>query len=111
MNNQRFRARGRHKPGVMNKLETRYASQLATELNAGLILWWSYEAIKLKLADKTYLTPDFLVMRNDGYLECHEVKGFWEDDARVKIKCAAAKFPFKFIAIQLKSGQWSYEEI
>lgn len=107
----RFRSRGRHRPGVMNKLEARYAAKLEADKNSGTILWYSFEAIKLKLADKTYLTPDFIVMLNDGYLEAHEVKGFWEDDARVKIKVAAAKFPFKFVAIKFVRGQWEYEEI
>ena len=39
-------------------------------------------------------------MLGDGTLECHEVKGHWEDDARVKIKCAAEKFPFRFVAMK-----------
>lgn len=107
----KFRARGRHRPGHMNKLEARYCQQLEIEKNIGKVLWWSFEAIKFKLADKTYLTPDFIVMTNDGYLEAHEVKGFWEDDARAKIKVAADKFPVKFVAVQWKSGAWVYEEI
>lgn len=29
-------------------------------------------------------------MAADGVMECHEVKGHWQDDARAKIKIAAA---------------------
>jgi hypothetical protein len=103
--------RRRHKPGQMNKLEQKYADDLLLSQKSGGIEWFSFEAIKLKLADKTFYTPDFFVMRPNGELECHEVKGFWEDDARVKIKCAAEKFPFQFFAITLKRGEWQVEQI
>ncbi len=107
----KMRARGRHRPGHMNKLEARYALQLQFEKNTGQIVWWAFEGMKFKLADKTYLTPDFMVMTSEGFIEAREVKGFWEDDARVKIKVAADKFPVKFIAIHFKAGQWISEEI
>ena len=106
----RFRARGRHKPGVMNKLEAAYANHLEQEKRAGRIMWWAFESMKFKLAEKTFYSPDFIVMGNDGYLEGHEVKGFWEDDARVKIKCAAEKFPIKFLGVKLIRGAWQFEE-
>jgi hypothetical protein len=55
----------------------------------------------LRLADKTFYSPDFAVLtKADGTLEMHEVKGFWQDDARVKIKVAASIYPFKFIAVK-----------
>lgn len=82
--------------------------------NSGSIQWYAFEAMKFKLADKTFYTPDFIVMTHEGYLEAHEVKGFWEDDARVKIKCAAEKFPIKFIAWKLDKTAphgWAAEEI
>ena len=34
---------------------------------------------------QTYYNPDYLVIY-PGHFEIHEVKGFWRDDARVKIK-------------------------
>jgi hypothetical protein len=40
----------------------------------------------------------------------HEVKGFWQDDARVKIKVAASIYPFKFIAVKKAKGGWEREE-
>lgn len=108
------RGRKRPTPGSMNKTEEAYSVHLDFMLRRGEIEWFQFEAIKLRLADKTFYTPDFLVMANDGTLEAHEVKGHWEDDARVKIKVAAANFPFKFIAIKPKAkkngGGWEVEE-
>jgi hypothetical protein len=71
---------------------------------------FAYEVLKIKLADKTYYTPDFAVVMADDTLEIHEVKGFWEDAARVKIKVAAEHFPAKFKAITKVKGSWKVEE-
>lgn len=107
----RIYGRARHKSGRMNKLEAAYARTLEERRAAGEIDWFIFESLKLKLADKTFYTPDFAVMLSDGQIEIHEVKGFWEDDARVKIKVAAEKFPFKFKAIRRVKSQWEVEEI
>lgn len=105
------RARARHIPGTMNKLEQEYDRHLNQRQIAGEITSYQFESIKLKLADKTYYTADFLVVKPDGLMELHEVKGFWEDDARVKIKVAAAKFwMFQFIGVQKDKTVWRYEE-
>lgn len=106
----RGRARGvRRSPGEMNRLEAEYASYLDLQMKTGLISWWGFEPIKLRLAKNTFYTPDFLVMKTDLSLEVHEVKGFWEDDARVKIKVASAQFPFQFIAITKEKKEWKFE--
>ena len=109
------RGRGRHKPGVMNKTEAAYSEYLELQKTLGLVSWYSFEAVKFKLADKTYYTPDFMVMMQDGAIELHEVKGFLYDDAAVKIKVAAAKFPFKFCMVRRKSkkdgGEWTFDEV
>jgi hypothetical protein len=109
-----WKAHGRHKPGVMNKTEAAYQLELEAGRQVGEILWYTFEAITLKLADDCRYTPDFIVMKKDLSLECHEVKGFWQDDARVKIKVAAAKFPFRFIAVTKiaakNGGGWNVEE-
>lgn len=111
MNRFKRYAQGRKRPGSMNRLETKYAQKLEAMKFNGEVLWWAYEGIKLRLADKTFYTPDFFVLMSSGELTCHETKGFWEDDARVKIKVAAEKFPFKFYAIMHKKGAWGVEEI
>jgi hypothetical protein len=108
----------------MNLTEAEYAQQLALDERAGLIQWWAFEPFKLRLADATYYTPDFAVLvwldpdpgsgNISTALEFREVKGFWRDDARVKIKVAAEMFPFKFVAITKRSkitgGGWDVEE-
>jgi hypothetical protein len=108
---KRFGRGTRRIPGEMNGLEKKYAAYLDELKHAGDILDYWFDCVKLRLADKTFYTPDFLVMNADTSLEIHETKGHWEDDARVKIKVAADKFPFKFKAIQLVKSQWEIEEL
>ena len=106
-------ALGRLPVGKMNPTETEYASHLETMKAAGEILWYRFEGIKLRLADQTFLTVDFSVLAKDFVLEMHEVKGFWLDDARAKIKIAAAQYPFRFLAVTKKKkkdgGGWAVE--
>jgi len=88
----------------MNKTEERYDAHL-WKIRGHLTVWHAFEAITFKLAHDTRYTPDFIVQRTSGIIECHEVKGFWRDDARVKIKVAASLFPFKFLAVTaIKDG-------
>ncbi|WP_312589002.1 DUF1064 domain-containing protein [Comamonas terrigena] len=106
-------ALGRLKAGTMNKTEAAYDQHLALLQHAGQILWRRFEGLKLRLADNTFYTPDFAVMAADGVIECHEVKGYWQDDARAKIKIAAAQYPFRFLAViartQKQGGGWDME--
>lgn len=106
-------ALGRLKVGAMNKTESDYGAHLALLKAAGTVQWFRFEGLKLRLADNTFYTPDFAVMADDGVLECHEVKGFWTDDARVKIKVAADAYPFRFLAIKKlpkkDGGGWTVE--
>lgn len=111
---RRMLALGRLKVGAMNKTEQAYADLLAARLHAGEIQWYRFEGLKLRLADNTFYTADFAVMAADGVIEMHEVKGFWQDDARAKIKIAADRYPFRFIAVRVKpkreGGGWDVEE-
>lgn len=110
---RRFQALGRLKIGAMNKTEALYERDLKDALSLGDILWYRFEGIKLRLADNTFYTADFAVMARDGVMELHEVKGFWTDDARVKIKVAAEQYPFRFKAVQVRpkkdGGGWKAE--
>lgn len=106
-------ALGRLKVGAMNKTEQAYADHLELLRRAGQVLWFKFEGLKLRLADNTFYTPDFAVMSADGVMEMHEVKGFWQDDARAKIKIAADLYPFRFQAIKAlpkkAGGGWGVE--
>lgn len=104
-------ARGRMPPGKMNRTESAYADYLESRKHGGDVLWWKFEGIKLRLVDSTFYTPDFDVLLKSGHIEIHETKGFWRDDARVKIKVAASIYPFKFIAIKKTKSGWQQEEI
>lgn len=93
----------------MNKTEAAYADLLEARRAGGDVLWWSFESIALRLADKTFYHPDFLVMAADGGLEVHETKGFMRDDANVKLKVAAATFPFRFVLVRRVKGRWEFK--
>jgi len=107
-------ALGRLPTGTMNKTEAAYAAHLKELEHAGQVLWHKFEAIKLRLADNTFYTCDFAVLPASEVLELHEVKGFWQDDARAKIKIAASLFPFRFVAVTARAkkrgGGWEREE-
>lgn len=104
--------RPRHQPGVMNRLEAEYAMMLEAMKRADQIFDWRFEAVKLKLADRTYFTCDFLVISE--HVELHEIKArmksgkvLCEDDAAVKIKVAAELFPwFRFKMASRGNDGW-----
>jgi hypothetical protein len=112
--NKRFYALGRLKSGQQNKLEAEYDAFLNQQLQAGQILWYRFEGIKLRLADNTFLTMDFAVMNADCRLELHDVKGFFLDDAKVKVKVAADQYPFHFVIAYKRpkkdGGGWKFED-
>lgn len=96
-------ALGRLKTGQMNATEFEYYEVLGSRKFAGEIAWIKFEGLKLRLADNTFYTPDFAVMLTSGQMQCHEVKGHWQDDARAKIKIAADLYPFEFIAVRKRA--------
>lgn len=112
--NRKVFALGRMKSGQMNRTEAAYATTLEAAKNAQEIVWYAFEGVTLKLADGCRYTPDFAVLRADGLMEMHEVKGYWTEDARAKIKVAADKFPFRFVAVYKQAkkdgGGWRFEE-
>lgn len=98
--------------GSMNKTETAYARQLQLLVLDGEVQRWLFEPIRLRLGEGAWYTPDFLVVFPDGFLEFHEVKGFWREAALVRIKTAASLYPeFKFIVAKLIEGQWVLSEV
>jgi len=109
-----LQALGRLKVGAMNQTEAAYARTLELRKVAGEVAWYKFEGLKFRLADNTFYTPDFAVQLADGALEAHEVKGYWQEDARAKIKIAADMYPLRFIAVQAlpkkAGGGWKVEE-
>lgn len=105
----RMQALGRLKQGEMNKSEANYAKFLELRKQGGEIAWYKFEGMKFRLADNTFYTPDFAVLKSNGVLEMHEFKGRWMDDARVKIKVAAEMYPVVFIGVQKDGTGYKYE--
>lgn len=113
-------AKGRLKAGQMNKTEAAYAKFLESEKFQGRVAAYWFEALTIKIAEnRCSYTPDFLVQRPSGELELHEVKGsknpaVYRDDAKVKAKVCADRFPFKFFVVTPKSKKagagWDYLE-
>ena len=115
---QRFLALGRLKTGQMNKTEQAYAAYLEQRKQAGEVAWYRFEGLKLRLADNTFLTPDFVVMLAGGQIEIHDCKGskaIYTDDAKVKMKVSAELYPFVFRAVYPRpkrdGGGWIIEEV
>lgn len=95
----------------LNKTERAYAAHLDMRVKAGEVRNYIAHPCGLRLGVKTFYHPDFMVVLTCGEVQIHEVKGYWEDDARVKIKVAADMFPFEFIAVTRERGSWKYEHI
>lgn len=96
----------------MNGLERDFEGTVLMPLRlAGKIVSHDFECVRLRLADKTWYTTDFLAQRVDGTVDAIEVKGgHWEDDARLKWKAAADRYPlFRFFAVTRKGGAWYVE--
>ena len=104
-------AKGRVRKSGMNRLESAYAELLAGRIKFGQILLYEYEAVKFRLGDGAWFTPDFMVMLPDGQIEFHETKGFMREAANVRLKVAASKYPFKFFLVKRIKGAWNIEEI
>ena len=107
----------RHVPGVMNKTESDYAELLQVRKLNGEIIEWQFESITFKLAKLCTYTPDFAVWMFDGTMEFIDCKGSgpMDDKSRVKVKCAAEKFPQFLFAIEQRQtkkngGGWKREE-
>jgi hypothetical protein len=51
-------------PRPMNREEAAFATRLATD---PLVRFWAFEGVKLRLADRTFYTPDFLVAKRTSH--------------------------------------------
>jgi len=92
----------------LNKTEQRFLAYLTQQ--AGTIVL--SQRIKLRLANKTWYTPDFFVLDPVNRITVYEVKGFMRDDAAVKLKVAAEQYPFfRFALVFWKRGQWDIRQV
>ncbi len=119
-------------PTKMNSIELEFAWILEGMKRDEKIVDYTFEGITFHLADRTTYTPDFLVVYTDHF-ELVDIKTRGEakkvrsgdgrvytkrwsskrDDAAVKIKVAAALFPWMKWAYYYKeaNGRWTREEV
>jgi hypothetical protein len=98
-----------HTLGRMNATEQSYFAVLQGSVRADDVIL--FEQIKLRLADKTWYTPDFCIVSSEG-ISFHEAKGWMRDDAAVKIKVAASQYPmFKFFIAKKIKGGWDVKAV
>lgn len=92
----------------MNRWESEYAQRLEMQRLAGDIVWWGYECIKIRLADRTFYTPDFCVWMSDGVIMLIEVKGFLRESARIRYNVAKELYPmFELVMVRKVEGKWT----
>lgn len=116
---KKISARQQHTSGRMNKTEAAYAERLRLRVLADEVASFQFEAVKLRIAERCFYTPDFLVVTPDDHYEFHEVKGrkgdgfYAREDAIIKVKAAAALFSTWrfFIVWPAEGGAWREKEI
>lgn len=91
----------------MNKTEETFAALLEKAQADGEILRWEFEPVSLRVGPNTRYNPDFLiVLKPDRHWQLVEIKGHLRDDAAVKFKDCAEKYPeFSFLMIKKKKGK------
>lgn len=95
-------------PKFKSKTEAEYHRMLELRQKAGEIVWFRHEGINLKLGQDAHYRPDFFVMAPDGTMSVIEVKGgYVRPDSLVKLRVAAAQFPFRFLMAQKTKEGWT----
>jgi len=121
----RARGRVRKRAGEMNRTEAAFVEELKRMQTVGEIVWWRWDCLTLRMADRTHYHPDFAVLYADGLLRLIDTKGcttkdgkykpFCEEDATLKMKIVADQFPIVIaIAYRLPKkagGGWRIEDV
>jgi len=104
-----YKVLAQDRPDTMNKLEKAWYDHLIRTTD---YLIFS-QALKLRMADKTWYTPDFFCLCPDGIVRIFETKGFFRDDAAVKLKTTAEMYScFRFYLVKkAKGGAWDIKPI
>jgi hypothetical protein len=101
---------GTHDPlAKLNKTERAYAALLDGKRDRGEIRDYRVQALTFLLAPDCRYTPDFNVVERDGTLTNIDTKGgFTREDAVLKLKFAAERFPwFRWQMIERRKGTWN----
>lgn len=96
----------------LNKTEAAFVDYLRFKWPGELVL---AQSVTLKLANGVRYTPDFIVPQATSakLMLAYEVKGFMRDDAAVKIKVAAANYPWIKFYLVKRDGRtgWQINEV
>jgi hypothetical protein len=95
---------GRKPKGGMNKWEAQFAEMLEDQRKAGELVWWAFEPFRIRLAEKAFYRPDFVAVDAQGKTHIYEVKGFFREAAKVRLKVAAEKLPYAFYIVRKDKG-------
>ncbi|MBK8799422.1 MAG: hypothetical protein IPM07_25375 [Anaerolineales bacterium] len=71
-----------------NRWEQAYAAVLDLRHKAGEFREWGYERIKFRLPGDVFYTPDYDILRWDGFVEIHELKGMARRAGMDKLRAA-----------------------
>lgn len=78
-----------------SKLEASFADFLELSLKSGAMGWYRYEPMSFRIGPDARYRPDFgALVLPTRELWLYEVKGFWREAAKVRIKVAADMYPF-----------------
>lgn len=92
----------------LNKTETAWLAELRIRNPKFL----GIQAMTFKLGDDCRYSPDFICITQDDELIAYEVKGFFRDDAKVKIKVAARMFSWiKFVLVFKVKNGWELKDV
>lgn len=95
----------------LNKTERSFLDLLREREQRGIIEQIGVQDMTLKLADDCRYTPDFRAVV-DRRLTFYETKGFFRDDAKVKLKVAARQFRWaRFVLVTKEKQGWIETEI
>ena len=95
------------KPGRMNKTEAAYALHLDALRHVGQLDSWMFEEFRLRIGDRSFYKPDFVIWMPNFAIEIHEIKGHEREAAIVRWKACAEKFHrFRFKMIKRVNGEW-----
>jgi hypothetical protein len=98
----------------MNKTERRFSEVLDCMVDDYEIQRWDFEPEKFRLADRTWLKPDFRITLHSGMNVFVEVKVaradgsvLWTDDGAVKIKTVPELHPYPFFLAVYGDRRWT----
>lgn len=101
----------------INKTEALFLEYLREQFPGA---WIEREPVALKIGNGVRYNPDFLVHLPETFREhrtqlvAYEVKGYMRDDAAVKLKVAATRFPwitFFLVWREKRAGAWKQQQI